>query len=176
MHFLPLRDGVVVYILCNFGDHDGAEFVLYVAEHLAGIEGLIRRVGLIKRLLGVDIIGEMYHHGDGQFALRCIAIRGDSALRDVVSGDLSFEFQIAPFVEDLQSCLPLEKVTDAFRQFVAQVRVHHRGIVREVCDRDRVRGLVVDIGTVELITDRTTGEREKYQTADTYVSNPSHTP
>ena len=40
---------------------------------------------------------------------------------------------------------------DDLRQIVTEGRVHQRSIVREISDGDRVRSLVVDVCSVELV-------------------------
>ena len=46
------------------------------------------------------------------------------------------------------------------RECAAEGRVDHRSVVREVRDRDRMRGLIVDVGAVELIADGTAVQKQ----------------
>ena len=97
----------------------------------------------------------MHLHADGEFAFGSIAVDGDGSLREFVPDDGSFDLEVTAFAEDLQACLPLVEVTQGFREVGGQGGVDHRGIVREVRDGDRVGGLVVDVGSVEFVTDGT---------------------
>ena len=106
-------------------------------------------------------------YSDGQFALRCVAVGSDSTLADVVSYYLAFYLQVAAFAQHLKPCLALVQVADGFRQAGAQQRIHHRRIVREISDGDGVCGLVIDVRSVEFITDRTSAQNTEYR-AHTY--------
>ena len=160
--FLPASYGVVKDVLRKFGDHRRAEFVLHIRQKHVRVVGLIRGVGLVERLLGVDVIGEMHDDGDGQFALRGVAVRRDSALRHRVARDLAFYLEVAAFALHLQARLTLEEVAYAFRECAAESRVHERGIVREVGDGDGIGCLVVDVRAVHLVADRTGGHQHAY--------------
>ena len=65
---LPFRYRIVVDIFGDFGYHGGAEFVLHIIEQAAGVEGLIGCIGFVERFFGVNVVGKMYRHADGQFA------------------------------------------------------------------------------------------------------------
>ena len=158
----PLCDGVIVYIFGYFLNHYGAEFVLNVGEQTARIEGLVRRVGLVERLLRIAIVGKMYGYADGEFAFGGVAVGRDSTLRDVVADDFPFEFKIPTLPQHLKPCLTLEDIAYSFGEAVTECGIDHRGVVREISDGDRVRGLVVDVGAVELITDAT-GAQKAYE-------------
>ena len=162
---LPFCYCIVVNVLCNLAYHRGAKLILYVGQEEGSVEGLVRSIGLLKRLFGVDVIGEPYGNADRQFALRSVAVHTDGTLREVVADDGAFEFEIATFAEDLEARLTLIEIAYLLREGVAQRRVDHRRVVREVRDADRVRGLVVDVGAVELETDRAAAHNEQQQTA-----------
>ena len=150
---LPFRHCIVVDILCDFGDHDVTQLILYVGQKTAGIEGLIGRISFVKRLLGINIVREMYRDADGQFALRSIAVGSDSALADIVSDDLAFQFKVSAFAEHLQTRLALVDIAYTFRQVRTEGRIDHRGIVREISNGDGMRRLVVDVRSVEFVAD-----------------------
>ena len=152
--FLPAGDGVVEDILRKFGDHRRAEFVLDIRQKHVRVIGLIRAVGLVKRVLGVHVVREMDRNRNGQFALRSVAVSGDGALRNGITRYLAFYLQVAAFAQHLQTRLALEEVAYAFRESVAESRVHERGVVREVGNRDSMGRLVVDVRSVHLIADR----------------------
>ena len=101
----------------------------------------------------MDIICEPHRDADGEFAFRGVAVCADGSLRDIISDDLAFEFQVTAFAQDGESRLALEEIANGFREAVAEVGVDHRGVVREVGDGDRVRGLIIDVRTVEFIAD-----------------------
>ena len=162
---LPFCYCIVVNIFCNLTYHRGAKLILHVGQEEGSVEGLVRRIGLLKRLLGVDVIGEPHGDADRQFALRSIAVHTDGTLREVVADDGAFEFEITTFAEYLEARLTLIEIAYLLREGVAQRRVHHRRVVREVRDADRVRGLVVDISAVELETHGTAGEKDEDQAA-----------
>ena len=175
---LPTGDGVVIDVFRNLGNHHGAEFVLHIRQEAAGVESLVSRVGLVKGLLGVDVIGETYGDPDGQFALGSIAVGRDSPLRDVITDNLALQLQVTALAENLEPCLALVDVTDALGEVVAEGWVDHRRVVREVGDRDGVGGLVVDVGTVELVADGATAQDEQQTGAqrltDRYADRPFH--
>ena len=162
---LPFCYCIVVDILCNLTYHRGAKLILHVGQEEGSVEGLVRRIGLLKRLLGVDVIGEPHGNADRQFALRSVAVHTDGSLREVVADDGAFEFEITTFAEYLEARLTLIEIAYLLREGVAQRRVDHRRVVREVRDADRVRGLVVDVGTVQLETHGTAGEKDEDQAA-----------
>jgi len=151
--FLPFCDRVVVYILGYLGDDGGAEFVLHVRQQTAGIESLECRIGLLKRVLGIAVVGKSDIDTHRQLALRSITVGRDGALRQVIADDLAFQFQIAAFAKNLQPRLALIEVAQALREIIGQRGVNHRCIVREVGDRNGVGGLIVDIRAVEFIAD-----------------------
>ena len=162
---LPFCYCIVVDILCNLAYHRGAKLILHVGQEEGSVEGLVRSVGFLKRLFGVDVIGEPHGNADRQFALRSVAVHTDGSLREVVADDGAFEFEITTFAEDLEARLTLIEIPYLLRERIAQRRVHHRRVVREVRDADRVRGLVVDVGAVELETHGTAGEKDEDQAA-----------
>ena len=162
---LPFCYCIVVDILCNLAYHRGAKLILHVGQEEGSVEGLVRSIGLLKRLLGVDVIGEPHGNADRQFALRSIAVHTDGTLREIVADDGAFEFEIATFAEDLETRLTLIEVAYLLREGIAQRRVDHRRVVREIRDADRVRGLVVDVGAVQLETNRAAGEKDEEQAA-----------
>ena len=162
---LPFCYCIVVDILCNLAYHRGAKLILHVGQEEGSVEGLVRSIGLLKRLFGVDVIGEPHGNADRQFALRSVAVHTDGTLREVVADDGAFEFEIATFAEDLEARLTLIEIAYLLRERIAQRRIDHRRIVREVRDANRVRGLVVDISAVELETNGTAGEKDEDQAA-----------
>ena len=162
---LPLCDGVVVDIFGYFLYHYGAEFVLYVGEQTAGIEGLVGRVGLVERLLRIAVVGEMDRDADGEFAFGSVAVGRDCTLRDVVADDFPFEFKIPTLPQHLKPCLTLENIAYSFGEAVTECGIDHRGVVREISDGDRVRGLVVDVGAVEFVAYTAARQDEQQQTA-----------
>ena len=162
---LPFCYCIVVDILCNLTYHRCAKLILHVGQEEGSVEGLVRSIGLLKRLFGVDVIGEPHGDADRQFALRSVAVHTDGTLREIVADDGAFEFEIATFAEDLEACLTLIEIPYLLREGVAQRRVDHRRVVRKVRDADRVRGLVVDVGAVELETNRAAGEKDEDQAA-----------
>ena len=97
----------------------------------------------------------MYVDADGEFALGGVTIRSDGSLRNIVAHNFPLQFQIAASSEDLQPRLSLVQGSYRFREVRTQGRIHHRRVVREIGDGDRVRRLVVDVRSVELVTDRT---------------------
>ena len=163
---LPFCYCIVVDILCNLTYHRGAKLILHVGQEEGSVEGLVRCIGFLKRLFGVDVISEPHGDADRQFALRSVAVHTDGTLREVVADDGAFEFEIATFAEDLEARLTLIEIAYLLREGVAQRRVDHRRIVREVRDANRVRGLVVDVGTVQLETHGTAGEKDEDQAAN----------
>ena len=162
---LPFCYCIVVNILCNLAYHRCAKLILHVGQEEGSVEGLVRSIGLLKRLLGVDVIGEPHGNADRQFALRSVAVHTDGTLREVVADDGAFEFEIATFAEYLEARLMLIEIAYLLREGVAQRRVDHRRVVREVRDADRVRGLVVDISAVQLEANGTAGEKDEDQAA-----------
>ena len=162
---LPFCYCIVVDILCNLANHRCAKLILHVGQEEGSVEGLVRSVGFLKRLLGVDVVGEPHGNADRQFALGSVAIHTDGTLGEVVADDGAFEFEIATFAEDLEARLTLIEIAYLLREGVAQRRVDHRRVVREVRDADRVRGLVVDVGAVQLETNRAAGEKDEDQAA-----------
>ena len=97
-----------------------------------------------------------------EFALRSITIRTDSSLRNVVAHYFPLQLQIAAAPEDLQPRLSLVQGSYRFREVRTQGRIHHRRVVREISNRDRMRRLVVDVCAVELITDGTAAQKEQH--------------
>ena len=162
---LPFCYCIVVDILCNLTYHRCAKLILHVGQEEGSVEGLVRSIGFLKRLLGVDVIGEPHGNADRQFALRSVAVHTDGTLREVVADDGAFEFEITTFAEDLEARLTLIEIAYLLREGVAQRWVDHRRVVREVRDANRVRGLVVDVGTVQLETHGTAGEKDEDQAA-----------
>ena len=162
---LPFCYCIVVNILCYLTYHRGAKLILHVGQEKGSIEGLVRSISFLKRLFGVDVIGEPHGNADCQFALRSIAVHTDGTLREVVADDGAFEFEITAFAEDLEARLTLIEIAYLLRERIAQRRVDHRRIVRKVRDADRVRGLVVDISAVQLETHGAAGEKDDDQAA-----------
>ena len=162
---LPFCYCIVVDILCNLTYHRCAKLILHVGQEEGRVEGLVRSIGFLKRLFGVDVIGEPHGNADRQFALRSVAVHTDGTLREVVADDGAFEFEITAFSEYLEARLTLIEIAYLLREGVAQRRVDHRCVVREVRDADRVRGLVVDVGAVELETHGAAAHNEQQQTA-----------
>ena len=150
---LPFGNRIVIDILSYFLDDDIAELVLYVVQHTRGVERLVRRIGLVKGVFGVDVVGEMYLDADSQFALRRIAVHGDGSLGEVVSDDGAFEFEIASLTEKLEPCLALVEVPDSLCEVVGEGGVDQRRVVREIGYGDGMGGLVVDVRAVEFIGD-----------------------
>ena len=162
---LPFCYCIVVDILCNLTYHRCAKLILHVGQEEGSVEGLVRSIGLLKRLFGVDVVGEPHRDADRQFALRSVAVHTDGSLREIVADDGAFEFEITAFSEYLETRLTLIEIAYLLREGVAQRWVDHRRVVREVRDADRVRGLVVDVGTVQLETHGTAGEKDEDQAA-----------
>ena len=162
---LPFCYCIVVDILCNLTYHRCAKLILHVGQEEGSVEGLVRSIGFLKRLFGVDVIGEPHRDADRQFALRSVAVHTDGTLREIVADDGAFEFEITTFAEDLETRLTLIEIAYLLREGVAQRRVDHRRVVREVRDADRVRGLVVDVGAVQLETHGAAGEKDEDQAA-----------
>ena len=117
---LPSGDGVVVDIFRNFLNHDEAEFVLNIRQKTAGIIGLVNRICLVERLLGIDIVGEMNGDANRKLAFRSIVVGRDGALGDIVADDFAFEFKVAVFRQNLQACLALEDIANALGECVAE--------------------------------------------------------
>jgi len=87
--FLPFCDCIVVYTLCNFVNHRGAELVLYVRKHLRTIESLYRLVGFVKALIGADIVDKMDLYPNGESGLGGVVVCRDAHRRYFVSDDFS---------------------------------------------------------------------------------------
>ena len=84
-----------------------------------------------------------------------ITVGGDGALGEVISDDFSFYLEVTSASEYLESGVTREVLAQTFGEGRREGRVDHRCVVGKLGDRDGVGGLVVDVGSVEFVTDGT---------------------